>query len=65
MTRSRLLLISFLTIGFVVAATPFRSTSPSPSTSAVSAAGSLDPATPMPGPARGTPRLCCRTEESS
>jgi hypothetical protein len=53
MTRSRLLLVSIITISFVIAAAAFRPHSPSPSTVGASAAGFLSPAAPMLEPRSG------------
>src|SRR5580693_8256921 len=53
MHRSRPLFIATITFTFVVAATAFRISSTSASTSAPSAAGSLAPATPMLEPRSG------------
>jgi hypothetical protein len=53
MNRSRLPFVAVITIGFVVAASAFRSGSASISTSANSATGSLSPASPMLQPRSG------------
>ena len=53
MARSRLLLVSIITISFVIAAAAFRTYPPSSSTSVSSAAGSLSPAAPMLEPRSG------------
>lgn len=53
MNRFRLLLVSSITISFVIGAAAFRNGSPAPSTSAGSAVGSLYPSTPMLEPRSG------------
>lgn len=53
MTRTRLFLVAWITISFVVAAAAFRASSTSVSASAPLAAGSLTPATPMLEPRSG------------
>jgi len=53
MTRSRLLFVALITVGFVAGAAAFRSSSLSTSTSASLAPGSLSPASPMLQPRSG------------